>query len=131
MTNRAGPCRTGPGRHAPAPTLNPPLSTLNPQLSTLNSAEPSPDEQIDFLVRHFTLMTEQHGEYSCTNFRKFAAWYGVRLGIPEDLEKRLQRFESFDEFDEIVKQIRKRHGERNSTVATALIKVPNGPVERW
>jgi tRNA-dihydrouridine synthase B len=106
-------------------------TSLNPQPSTLNPDEPSPDEQIDFLVRHFTLMTEQHQEYSCTNFRKFAAWYGVRLGIPEDLEKRLQRFESFEEFDEIVEQIRKRHGERSSSVPTALIKVPNGPVERW
>jgi tRNA-dihydrouridine synthase B len=106
-------------------------TSLNAQPSTLNYDEPSPDEQIDFLVHHFTLMIRQHEEYSCTKFRKFAAWYGVRLGIPEDLEKRLQRFESFDEFDEIVEQIRKRHGERNSTVPTALIKVPNGPVERW
>ncbi len=93
--------------------------------------EPSPDEQIDFLVRHFRLMDEQHGEYSCFLFRKFAMWYGVRLGIPEDLEDRLRRFESFDEFDRIVGQIRKRHGERMSRIPTALVKVPNGPVEKW
>lgn len=94
-------------------------------------AEPTPDEQIRFLVRHFSLMTEQHGEYSCILFRKFAGWYGARLGIPEDLEDRLRRFESFREFDEIVTQIRRRHGTRQSHVPTALIKVPNGPVERW
>jgi len=93
--------------------------------------DPTPDDQIDFLARHFARMTEQHAEYSCFLFRKFAAWYGARLGIPEDLEDRLRRFTSYTEFDDIVKQIRLRHGQRESTVATALIKVPNGPVERW
>lgn len=93
--------------------------------------EPTADEQVHFLRRHFRLMTEQHEEYSCKLFRKFAGWYGARLGIPEDLEDRLRRFESYDEFEKIADEIRQRHGERESTVATALVKVPNGPVERW
>jgi len=93
--------------------------------------EPTPDEQVHFLRRHFRLMTGQHEEYSCKLFRKFAGWYGARLGIPEDLENRLRRFDSFDEFESIADEIRLRHGERESTVATALVKVPNGPVERW
>ena len=93
--------------------------------------EPTADEQVQFLRRHFRLMTEQHEEYSCKLFRKFAGWYGARLGIPEDLEDRLRRFESSDEFEKIVDEIRRRHGERESSVATALVKVPNGPVERW
>jgi tRNA-dihydrouridine synthase B len=93
--------------------------------------EPTADEQIDFLRRHFWLMTEQHDDYACTLFRKFAGWYGAKLGVPEDLESRLRRFTSFDEFEAIVSEIRERHGERESSVATALIKVPNGPVERW
>jgi tRNA-dihydrouridine synthase B len=93
--------------------------------------EPDRDEQILFLVRHFYLMTEQHGERSCVLFRKFAAWYGARLGIPDDLENRLRLFTSFTEFDAIVDEVRQRHGERQMKVATALIKVPNGPVERW
>lgn len=93
--------------------------------------EPTADEQVQFLRRHFHLMTEQHDDYSCKLFRKFAAWYGARLGIPEDLEDRLRRFESIEEFEKIANEIRHRHGERQSTVATALIKVPNGPVERW
>ena len=95
------------------------------------AADPTPDEVIAFLVRHFELMVEQHGEYSSRLFRKFAAWYGARLGIPEDLEGRLRRFEDLSEFHEIVEQIRRRHGERASSVPTALIRVPNGPVERW
>ncbi|MGD9856294.1 MAG: tRNA dihydrouridine synthase [Planctomycetaceae bacterium] len=96
-----------------------------------SSAEPTADEQIDFLVRHFTLMCRRHGEYSCTLFRKFAGWYGARLGIPEDLEDRLRQFTSFDEFDNLVHEIRRRHGERTTSVSSALVKVPNGPNERW
>lgn len=93
--------------------------------------EPSASEQIDFLVRHFTMMSEQHAERSCVLFRKFAAWYGARLGIPEDLENRLRQFTSFAEFESIISEIRQRHGQRRTTLATALVKVPNGPVERW
>ncbi len=93
--------------------------------------DPTPVEQIDFLVRHFTLMTRQHEEYSCILFRKFAGWYGARLGIPEDLEDRLRRFTTFAEFDSIVAQVHQRHGERETPVPTALVKVPNGPNERW
>lgn len=93
--------------------------------------EPTAEEQIAFLVRHFELMHAQHDEYACRLFRKFAGWYGARLGIPEDLEDRLRRFESMGEFHQIVEQIRIRHGERACTTATALIKVPNGPVEKW
>ena len=55
----------------------------------------------------------------------------AKLGIPEDLEQRLRLFESPSEFDAIIAEIRARHGERRTSIATALIKVPNGPVERW
>lgn len=101
--------------------------------SELNTAwfKPSPNEQIDFLNAHFALMCEQHDDYSCVLFRKFAAWYGVRLGIPADLENRLRRFESIAEFAEISDEIRSRHGECVASTPTALVKVPNGPVERW
>jgi len=97
----------------------------------MDPQDPTPDEQISFLVDHFHLMAQQHAEYSCILFRKFAAWYGVVLGIPEDLEDRLRRFESYDEFDEIVRQVSQRHGERQRDTPTALVKVPNGPVSHW
>lgn len=93
--------------------------------------EPTAEDQVQFLRRHFSLMTEQHGDYSCILFRKFAGWYGARLGIPEDLEDRLRRFKSIEEFHQIATEILSRHGERKSSIATALVKVPNGPVERW
>lgn len=93
--------------------------------------EPTADEQIHFLIRHFQLMCDQHEEYSCFLFRKFAGWYGAKLGIPEFLEDRLRNFESFDEFDEIVEQVREHHGERETEMPTALIRVPNGPIDKW
>ena len=93
--------------------------------------EPSSEELIAFLVRHFTLMHEDEGDDACRLFRKFAGWYGAKLGIPEDLEDRLRRFESVQEFDEIVEQIRQRHGERVRAIPTALVKVPNGPIDKW
>src|SRR6516164_5479775 len=96
------------------------------------SFTPTPAEQIAFLSRHFQLMVEQHGEFhSCRMFRKFAAWSGAQLGIPEDLEDRLRRFESIAEFEQIVEEIRARHGTRRDRRPTAEIKVPNGPVEYW
>ena len=96
------------------------------------SATPPADEQIDFLRSHFELMAEQHGEGLATQtFRKFAAWYGARLGIPEDLEDRLRRFETCAEFAEIVSEIAARHGTRQRPIPTALIRVPNGPNEHW
>lgn len=93
--------------------------------------EPTPEELIAFLIRHFTLMHNDEGDEACTLFRKFAAWYGAKLGVPEDLEDRLRRFENVDEFHEIVGEIRERHGERIRPIPTALVKVPNGPIDKW
>lgn len=91
----------------------------------------STGRKVGFLIRHFELMREQHEDYACTLFRKFAGWYGQTMGIPDDLEDRLRVLESVEEFTEIVELIRQRHGERRSRIARALIKVPNGPVEKW
>ncbi|MBS0265157.1 MAG: tRNA-dihydrouridine synthase [Planctomycetes bacterium] len=94
--------------------------------------QPSPAEQVEFLSRHFQYMVDQHGEFqSCRMYRKFAAWFGATLGIPEDLEDRLRRFESIAEFEQIVVAVRERQGTRLDPRATWEIKVPNGPVEYW
>lgn len=97
----------------------------------LSPYEPTVEEQVQFLIGHFEKMTAMFGDYSCILFRKFAEWYGARFGIPESLEQRLKGFESVEEFAEIVAEIRQRHGERECKQATALLRVPNGPVERW
>jgi nifR3 family TIM-barrel protein len=93
--------------------------------------EPTPEELIAFLVRHFTLTCDDEGDDACTLFRKFAAWYGAKLGVPEDLEDRLRRFGSVAEFHDIAAEIRERHGQRVRPVPTALVKVPNGPIDKW
>ncbi|MBA3313646.1 MAG: tRNA-dihydrouridine synthase [Planctomycetota bacterium] len=104
---------------------------LNDAATGMPLREPTPQELIDFLVRHFALMHIDEGDDVCRLFRKFAAWYGAKLGIPDDLEDRLRRFESRPEFEEIVSKIRERHGERLRPIPTALIKVPNGPIDKW
>ncbi|MFK7822292.1 MAG: hypothetical protein AB8G99_26595 [Planctomycetaceae bacterium] len=76
-------------------------------------------------------MCEQHGDYACIFFRKFAAWYGARLGIPERLEDRLRRIETPSQFNTLLDDIINCHGERQSACATALVKVPNGPISHW
>lgn len=94
--------------------------------------EPSADEQIRFFSRHFHLMVDHQGEFhSCQDFRKFAAWYGARLGMPEDLEDRFRRFESAAAFDALVEEFRQRHGTRINPRPTIEVKVPNGPCELW
>lgn len=94
--------------------------------------DPTPEMKLTFLRRHFELMVRQRGEYSsCLMFRKFAAWYGAQLGIPEPLEDRLRCFESIAEFERIAAEIAARTMERSDPRPTAFIKVPNGPVEYW
>ncbi len=94
--------------------------------------EPEPEEKIQFLRRHFHYMVEHRTEeWACIDFRKFAAWYGARLGIPEDLEHKLRQFESIEQFEQVVDQIRERQGTRVDPRPTAEIKVPNGPISHW
>jgi tRNA-dihydrouridine synthase B len=101
-------------------------------LSAVPDWQPSPADQITFLRDHFAAMVAQHGEFSsCLQFRKFAAWYGARLGIPEDVEDRFRRFASCEEFEELVQMVEQRHGERQDARPTIEVRVPNGPVEYW
>ena len=92
---------------------------------------PTNAEKLAFLRRHFALMRRDRGDYACVLFRKFAAWYGAVLGVPEDLEDALRRFETPAAFDVICEHLTDRIGERAGDVPTAFVKVPNGPVERW
>lgn len=93
--------------------------------------EPSVEEKIGFLQHHFELFHRQYGDHACILIRKFAAWYGARLGVPEELEDRLRRVESPDAFRALTDEMRQRHGQRRTAVATALIKTPNGPNALW
>lgn len=93
--------------------------------------EPTNEERLQFLVRHMELMVDQHGDYGCRLFRKFAAWYGPQIGIPEDLEDGLRQVSTLDDFYPLVDCIRDRQGERASEIPTAFLKTPNGPNAVW
>lgn len=101
-------------------------------LSEVPPWDPDPAEELSFLKQHFAGMLAQHGEFqSCLQFRKFAAWYGARLGMPEDLEDRFRRFTSVAEFEALSSELEARRGERLNPRPTTEIRVPNGPVEYW
>ncbi len=101
-------------------------------LSAVPEWTPTPADQFAFLRAHFGAMVEQHGEFSsCRQFRKFAAWYGARLGMPEDVEARFRILETNAQFEALVREIEARHGERTDARPTIEIRVPNGPVEYW
>lgn len=105
------------------------------KLHDISNGQPPRDpenvEKLAFLNRHFELMVERHEDYACLLFRKFAAWYGATLGIPEHLEDRLRRIEGIPMFYELADEIGEQMGRRKSDTATALIKTPSGPVEHW
>lgn len=93
--------------------------------------KPTAEQRLDFLRRHVELMVDQYGNFGCQMFRKFAAWYGPVLGIPEDLEDALRQLETLEAFYPLLDRIRDRFGERQSQIPTAFIKTPNGPNEVW
>jgi nifR3 family TIM-barrel protein len=106
------------------------------KLAALTAGLPAPSEptvadKVGFLRRHFELFHQQYGDHACILIRKFAAWYGARLGVPEDLEDRLRRVESPEAFLSLTGEMSERHGQRRTAVATALIKTPNGPNALW
>lgn len=93
---------------------------------------PTADEQLQFLRDHFAFTLEQFGETTTSlTFRKFAAWYGAQLGIPEDLEDRLRRLASVADFEAIAEACRDRCGTRLNPRPTQELRVPNGPIEHW
>ena len=90
---------------------------------------PGDAERLAFLRRHVRLMVATHGEYGCTLVRKFAAWYGAVLGLSRELEDRMRRLERLDDFERLADDAARQPFVPRA--ATALVKVPNGPVERW
>ena len=58
---------------------------------------------------------------------------GLMEGRVEGLVNGFKLFdlETLQEFHQLVERIRERQGERESSVPTAMIRIPNGPVERW
>jgi len=116
--------------------------------------EPSFDERIRVMRRHFDLMLQVFGEeHGCRMFRKVAPWYSKRFGPANLFNKRVVLISSRAEFEELVSEyIRWREqfldesGElkpnyRPGPMVSSLmepasarreaIPVPKGPVEVW
>ena len=90
---------------------------------------PNDEDRIAFLRRHVRLMIAQHDEYGCVLVRKFAAWYGAVLGLSLDIEDRLRRLDTAEQFEQLANEAAETPTQPRP--ATALVRVPNGPVERW
>jgi nifR3 family TIM-barrel protein len=119
--------------------------------------EPSFDERIRVLRRHFELMIEVFGEeHGCRMFRKVAPWYSKRFGPANEFNKRVVRIASKAEFYDVLENYIKwrqqfvdEHGElkprfqlapmvpsfmqdeQPAAASRGEIPVPRGPVEVW
>ncbi len=116
--------------------------------------EPSFEERLRVLGRHFDLMIEVFGEKrGCLMFRKVAPWYARRFGPASQFNKNVVRISSRADFLEALDRYRRwrqpfldAHGDlkpqyrpRPLTASfmaegrevTSLLPVPKGPVELW
>jgi nifR3 family TIM-barrel protein len=117
--------------------------------------EPTFEERMQVMGRHFDLMIEVFGEeQGCRMFRRIAAWYARRFGPAVDFRRRLGALRTRADFNAAVAGYRAwrtqfcdERGElqpkfrqprlvasflRNPADRSAgAIPVPRGPVERW
>jgi nifR3 family TIM-barrel protein len=92
-------------------------------------------QRLDFMHRHFHLLTDDRGErFGCLTFRKVANWYCRVLKPGREAQQRFMRIESVAEFDAILAGVRAKGpppGWQPWSAAESPIQVPGGPVEHW
>jgi tRNA-dihydrouridine synthase B len=95
--------------------------------------EPSYEERLSFMKRHFYLLVEQRGErFACLTFRKVANWYCKVLKPGRMIQQRLMQIEHVADFEEIATRISEQGPPADwRHTMDPLIQVPSGPVERW
>jgi tRNA-dihydrouridine synthase len=117
--------------------------------------EPTFDERMGVMGRHFDLMIEVFGEeLGCRMFRKIAAWYARRFGPAVDFRRRVVAIRSRADFSMAVAGYRAwraqfcdEQGElrpkfqppklvasflrTDPNQPAGIIPVPRGPIERW
>jgi nifR3 family TIM-barrel protein len=95
--------------------------------------EPTFEERVDLMVRHFHALVERRGErLACLQFRKLIKWYNHGIRPPNALYHRLINLASLLVFDETVAAIRQAgpiaplpgHFEPR-------VPVPSGPIDKW
>ena len=117
--------------------------------------EPTFDERMQVMGRHFDLMIEVFGEeLGCRMFRKVAAWYARRFGPAVDFRRRAATLRSRADFAQAVSGYRAwrtqfcdergelRPGFQQPKLVASFLRdtpdrpgadvpVPRGPIERW
>ena len=95
--------------------------------------DPSFEERIDFMSRHFHGLLERRGEhYACLQFRKTLTWYRHFTKMPKPYYLQLINFRSSTLFDEVIEAIR-AHGPSAPLPGhfEAHVPVPSGPIDKW
>lgn len=108
-------------------------SDCDASLTRAADSQPSYDDRLNFMARHFHLLVGQRGErFACLTFRKVANWYCRVLKPGAEMQKRFMMLETVAAFDGMADQLRHRgpppHWQRDCQLA---ISVPKGPNERW
>jgi tRNA-dihydrouridine synthase len=106
------------------------------EASGLPGPFPNYPDRLQFMSRHFHLLTDFRGEHlGCLQFRKVANWYCKVLRPGRVIQQQMVRVERISDFAAIMEQL---HETAQDPKATPIgqenespIPVPNGPIERW
>ena len=118
--------------------LNPWIFAQLERWETSGDLGPSPtyQDRLDFMSRHFRLLTDLRGErFGCLQFRKVANWYCKVLRPGRVIQQQMVRIERVADFLAIVEQLQAighdLEDNRFRQAREPLIPVPSGPIERW
>jgi tRNA-dihydrouridine synthase B len=95
--------------------------------------EPSFDERIDVMVRHFQRLLDRRGErLACLQFRKLIKWYFHLIRMPRPLYYQLINLASAARFMATVAQLR-AEGPTAPLPShfEPRVPVPSGPIDKW
>jgi nifR3 family TIM-barrel protein len=95
--------------------------------------EPTFDERVNVMERHFERLTERRGErLACLQFRKLVKWYSHAIRPPKALYLRLINLPNAARFTETVAAIRE-HGPVTPPPGhfEPSVPVPSGPIDKW
>lgn len=95
--------------------------------------DPSFEERIDMMRRHFHRLLERRGEfYACLQFRKTLKWYYHYTRMPKPLYLELINLARAEHFDTTLERIREAGpGSALPGHANPHIPVPSGPIDKW
>lgn len=98
---------------------------------------PSPSwrERLQFMRRHFQLLSTLRGErFACLTFRKVAGWYCKALKPGHDLQQELVMLQSIGHFESLAARVEERIAQRQGEAWEAIdhaVPVPEGPIAHW